>query len=56
MATDILNNCFFDLTRIKKLYIGVPLSYPIFYNTITGSNDSIIAYYSPDMSYITIGG
>lgn len=59
MAVDLLLNCHFDLTRIKKLYIGSTLLgggsivFPINYQTSVGSGDSIITYYSADMSTIT---
>jgi hypothetical protein len=62
MAIDLLNNCNFDLTRIKKLFIGsilidsTPISYPIYYNTFADGTDSIIAYSTVDMSTIIIGG
>jgi len=62
MAIDILSNCHFDLTRIKKLYIGSTLLaggqivFPINYVTLSGSSDSIITYYSSDMQTIIIGG
>ncbi len=48
MAVSILNNCSFDLDKIKTLYVGSrlvdgnPISYPIQYTTMSGSNDSII--------------
>lgn len=53
MATELLNNCHFDLTRIKKLYMATescltigdaltPIVFPVNFNTLTGSGNSII--------------
>jgi hypothetical protein len=38
MAIDLLNNCYFDSTRISKLYMEIP-EYPLEYKTMTGSTD-----------------
>ena len=50
MATNLLNNCHFDLTKITNLFLGNILftggtiQYPIEIQTLAGSVDSIIAY------------
>jgi len=64
MAINILDNCAFDLSKIKKLWIGSRLTggtsivYPIEYTTVSGSTDSIIAITSWDTinDIVTIGG
>jgi len=64
MAIQILDNCAFDNTKLKTLFVGSkqtndnPISYPIQYITVSGSNDSIIAIEAWDYynSIITIGG
>ena len=70
MATEILNNCHFDLTRIKKLYMATescqtiggaltPIVFPVNFNTLTGSGNSIIDatdwQFVGDYYYVTIG-
>lgn len=48
MATEILNNCNFDATRIVKLFIASQdvddniITFPVTYNTVAGSDDSVI--------------
>jgi len=64
MAIQILNNCAFDSTKIKTLWIGSRLSngnaitYPIQYTTITGTTDSMVKIEDWDYinNYVTIGG
>ena len=64
MAINILENCAFDLSKIKTLYIGSrlsdgnPIVYPIEYTTISGSTDSIIRVEAWDFvnQTVTIGG
>jgi hypothetical protein len=64
MAINILDNCMFDSSKIKTLYIGSrlvsgsPISYPIEYTTVSGSSDSIITVTAWDYNnnYVTIGG
>ena len=59
---DLLNNCSFDLTKIQKLYIGSTIStggtisFPIEYNTVQNSGDSIVQYDSWVGDNIIIGG
>jgi len=55
MATEILNNCHFDSTKIQKLYLGAP-TFPLEYKTIAGSVDSIITYDLWTGDTILIGG
>ena len=63
MAIQILDNCSFDLTKIKTLWIGSRLTggtsivYPIEYTTVSGSSDSKIAVQAWDTinSIVTIG-
>jgi len=62
VATNLLNNCSFDLTKIKKLYLGISLStggtinFPLDYNTNEFSLDSIIQYNNWTLTnVITIG-
>jgi len=70
MATELLNNCHFDLTRIKKLYMATescqtiggaltPIVFPVNFNTLTGSGNSIIDatdwQFVGDYYYVTIG-
>lgn len=62
-AIQILNNCMFDLSKIKTLWVGSrlvdsnPIVYPIQYHTISGSTDTIIAIEAWDLNnnIITIG-
>ena len=64
MALQLLDNCAFDGKSIRELWVGSrlvngdPISYPIEYQTISGSSDSIIAVtawdYNADL--VTIGG
>jgi len=64
MATELLQNCDFALTKIKRLFIssrkddGTTIDFPIEYNTISGTSDSIIQVTSwdEDAGYCTIGG
>lgn len=64
MAINILDNCMFDSSKIKTLYIGSrlvdgnPITYPIEYTTVNGSSDSIIAVTNWDYNnnVVTIGG
>lgn len=63
-SINILNNCLFDVSNIETLYVGSKLTngnqlvYPIEYQTISGSSDSIIAIEAWDYinNVITIGG
>lgn len=58
MATEILNNCNFDATRIVKLYLatqvstGGTINFPVNYHTLSGTSDSIIKYESWDATNI----
>ena len=62
MATNLLNNCHFDLTKITNLFLGNILftggtiQYPIEIQTLAGSVDSIIAYSDVNAGTVTIGG
>lgn len=64
MAIQILDNCSFDSSKLKILFVGskrtdgLPISYPIEYITVSGSNDSVIAIEAWDYynSVITFGG
>lgn len=64
MSVNILNNCEFDLTKIKNLFIGSRTSlgssiiYPIQYITVNDTSDSVIAITNWDYenNLITIGG
>lgn len=61
---NILDNCSFDLSKIKTLWVGSRLTggtsivYPIQYLTISGSTDSIIAIEAWDSinDIVTLGG
>ena len=65
MATNLLNNCHFDLTKITNIYFGVDIlgqgygniQFPLDYNTVTGSSDSVISYtyWDNNFNVITIG-
>jgi hypothetical protein len=63
MAINILDNCYFDNNNIRTIYVGSrlvdgnPISYPIEYQTISGSTDSIIGIEAWDYinNIITIG-
>lgn len=63
MAIQILDNCSFDLSKIKYLWVGSrlvngnPIQYPMDYTTVSGSSDSIIAVQAWDTinDYVTIG-
>lgn len=60
MAVDILQNCYFDLSKIKTLYIGSrltdgnPIVYPLEYTTLSGSSDSIISVQAWDYNNDTV--
>ena len=64
MATELLQNCGFALTKIKRLFIssrkldGSTIDFPIEYNTISGSSDSIVSVDTWDETagYCIIGG
>jgi len=64
MATDLFNSCDFSLQNISKLYIasrkldGTAIDFPVEYNTISGSSDSIIRieYFNTLESICSIGG
>lgn len=64
MATELLQTCDFALTKIKKLYMssrqlsGDVISFPIEYDTISGSSDSIVRVnvFDADAGYCIIGG
>lgn len=63
MALQLLNNCDFDNKSIKTLWIGSRLvdggaiQYPIEYQTVSGSSDSIVAITAWDRNadLVTIG-
>jgi hypothetical protein len=60
---EILNNCQFDSDKIQTLWVGsslvsgLPIQYPIQYQTISGSSDSIIKIEAWDKinDIVTIG-
>lgn len=64
MAQDLLNNCSFDSDKLKTLWIGSRLVdgssivYPLEYQTVSGTSDSMIAIEDWDYanSIVTIGG
>ena len=64
MAVDLLNNCAFDGSKLQTLWIGSrlidgsPIVYPLEYQTVSGSTDSIIAVdeWNSSGSTVTIGG
>ena len=64
MAQDLLNNCAFDGDKLKTLWIGSrlvdgnPITYPLEYQTVSGTSDSVIAVtnWDFDNSIVTIGG
>jgi len=64
MAQELLNSCDFSLQNVKKLYIAsrkldtTPIDFPLEYNTISGSSDTIIRvnYFNADEGICVIGG
>jgi len=64
MAQQLLSNCIFDGKSIKNLWVGSrltngnPITYPLEYQTVSGSTDSIIAITAWDYNadIVTIGG
>lgn len=58
MAETILPNCTFSNDRIDRLFIGSmlvdgsPITYPIEFNTVTGTTDSVIAVSYDDFNQV----